>query len=310
LGAFGQLGSELATALAARHGAHRILLADVAPRPSAYTTLQLDVTHRHGVFEAIRQHDVQVVYHLAALLSATGEKNPELAWRVNMDGLLNVLDACVEHNVQRVFWPSSIAVFGPSSPKHHTPQDCYTDPNTMYGITKLAGERLGAYYFKRYGLDIRSIRYPGLISYTAPPGGGTTDYAVEVFYYAKTHRPYTCFLGPESGLPMLYMPDAVRGTLELMDAPAERIRTRSSYNLNGISFTPAELFAEIGRQVPGFSFSYQPDFRQAIADSWPASLDDTPARQEWGWQPRFGLQAMVTDMLANIPAEPQPAGQA
>jgi nucleoside-diphosphate-sugar epimerase len=301
IGAFGQLGSELAPELARLHGADRVLLTDVQLKPSSLPTQVLDVTDRVALEAVVHQHDIRVVYHLAAILSARGEQDPALAWRINMQGLMNVLDVCVAHRVQRLFWPSTIAVFGPSAPKHQTPQHTWLDPTSMYGITKAAGEQLLAYYHRRYGLDGRSIRYPGLISYSAPPGGGTTDYAVEVFHYAKAGKPYRCFLGPESALPMMYMPDAVRGTLELMHAEPARICERASYNLQALTFTPAELFAEIGRQRPDFAFSYAPDFRQAIADSWPAQLDDTPARTDWGWQPAFGLPEMVADMLLNVP---------
>jgi len=305
IGASGQLGTELVPALAKRHGAQRLVLADLREPeqgPLGCTTLTLDVTNAAKLNAAIVEHRVGVIYHLAALLSATGEKNPALAWEVNMGGLLNVLNAAVEHQVKRVFWPSSIAVFGPNSPKENTPQHCTMDPQTMYGITKLAGERLCEYYHLTRGLDVRSIRYPGLISYAALPGGGTTDYAVEVFYAAKQERPYTSFLGPDAALPMLYMPDAVAGTLQLMAAPAEQLRIWSSYNLHGMRFTPAELFGHIAEQVPGFSFDYQPDFRQSIADNWPGSIDDSYARTDWGWQPAYDTPALVAHMLAHVDA--------
>lgn len=300
IGAFGQIGSELADALAERYGNDRVVLADLHPQAHRLQVEQCNVVDKERLEEIIRTHDVKVIYHLAALLSATGEQNPALAWQVNMQGLLNVLELSLAYNVERVFWPSSIAVFGPHSPQERTPQFCTMDPSTIYGITKQAGERLCAWYFEQHGLDIRSLRYPGLISYKTPPGGGTTDYAVEVFYDALAGKAFSCFLKPDTALPMMYMPDAIRGTMELMAAPAEQISIRDSYNIGALSFTPAELFAEIAQALEGFSYGYQPDFRQQIAESWPRSIDDSTARRDWGWQPEYDLAAMTQDMLRNV----------
>jgi nucleoside-diphosphate-sugar epimerase len=242
------------------------------------------------------------IYHLAAILSAAAERNPSLAWDVNIAGFMHILDVAKApgSGVKKVYAPSSIAVFGPNTPREYTPQHTITDPTTVYGITKLVGERLSEYYFTHYQLDIRSIRYPGLISYKTPPGGGTTDYAVEIFHKVLTERKYTSFLGPDTPLPMMYMPDALRGTLELMEAPAEKLSIRSSYNMAAMTFTPQQLAEEIKRQFGPFEMGYSPDFRQQIADSWPGSLDDSQARKDWGWQPQFGLKEMVSDMLQNI----------
>ncbi len=300
LGAGGQLGTELVTALAKRHGDDAIVAADIKTVQSHTRTEIIDVTDKAAVARAITTHEVDVVYHLAALLSATGEKDPQAAWHINMQGLLNVLDVCVEQKVRQVFWPSSIAAFGPNTPRDNTPQYCVMDPTSMYGITKLTGELLCDYYHRRHGLDVRSLRYPGLISYSSPPGGGTTDYAVHIFYEALRENKYACFLKADTALPMLYMPDAVRGTLALMDAPAEKVKIRTSYNLAGVSFTPAEIAAEIVKHRPGFAISYAPDFRQAIADSWPRSIDDSDARTHWGWKPEYDLAAMTQDMLAQL----------
>lgn len=303
IGANGQIGSELAEALALRHGTQNVFTSDIAPsgRVPGLPYEVLDVMDRTALRNTVRDHGITQIYHLAAMLSATGERNPLGAWQLNMDSLLNVLEVAREENIGRVFWPSSIAVFGPSTPRAGTPQDTVMDPNTVYGISKLAGERWCEYYFAKYGVDVRSLRYPGLISYKTPPGGGTTDYAIDIFYKAKSARRYECFLGPDTALPMMYMPDALRATIELMEAPPENVRIRSSYNLAGISFTPSQLAREIASHIPDFKISYKPDFRQAIADSWPGSVDDARARQDWGWQPAFDLAAMSKDMLANVP---------
>jgi nucleoside-diphosphate-sugar epimerase len=231
-----------------------------------------------------------------------GEKNPKFAWHLNMDGLIHVLDAAVEFKIEKVYWPSSIAVFGPSTPKHHTPQDTIMDPATIYGITKLAGERWCDWYFRKHGLDVRSLRYPGLIGYKTKPGGGTTDYAVDIFFKALTEKKYTCFLKPDTYLPMMYMDDAVKATLDLMEAPIEKILVRSSYNISAISFCPSEIAEEIKNNIPDFSISYQPDFRQAIADSWPKSIDDSTARKHWGWDHQFDLEKTTREILKNLPA--------
>jgi nucleoside-diphosphate-sugar epimerase len=237
---------------------------------------------------------------LAALLSATGEQNPELAWRVNMKGLRNILDCSVELGVKRLFFPSTIAVFGPTSPKQNTPQHCVMEPNTIYGISKQAGERWCDYYYQKKGLDVRSLRYPGLISYKTKAGGGTTDYAVEIFFEAVKHKPYNCFLSENTILPMMYMPDAIRGTIELMDAPASSLSIRSAYNFSAFSFSPQDLAKCITAEISDFSIQYAPDFRQTIADSWPASIDDSFAQKDWGWKPEFTLEKMTKDMLSNI----------
>ena len=302
IGSEGQLGSELTAALIQRHGADHVTTADLrsrhANRPEAFITL--DATDVAEVDAAIATHAPQHVYHLAAVLSAAGEKDPARAWHINMASLLAVFDACVKHKVERVYWPSSIATFGPNTPAQNTPQHPYMDPNTVYGISKMAGELWARYYFEKHQLDVRSLRYPGLISYKTPPGGGTTDYAVDIFYHAVEHKPYTCFLKEGSTLPMMYMEDAVRATIEIMEAAPERIRERTSYNLAAVSFAPEEVAAAIQKRIPGFQVVYEPDSRQAIADSWPQSIDDAAARADWGWQPRFGLNEMVDAMLEGL----------
>ncbi|MFN8923383.1 MAG: NAD-dependent epimerase/dehydratase family protein [Sphingobacteriia bacterium] len=300
IGAGGQLGLELLPALAAQYGDTQVVAADLQPIQTPYTQVQLDVTDRENLEAIIRQHGVSQIYLLAAFLSAKGEEQPALAWRVNMNGLMNVLDLSVKHQIQKVFWPSSIAVFGPSSPSTATPQHTVMEPATIYGISKQAGEGLCAWYHRKHGLDVRSLRYPGLISYKVQPGGGTTDYAVHIFYEALARAAYTSFLAADSRLPMMYMPDAVRATLQLMEAPAEAIRVRQSYNLAAISFTPAEIAAAIKAHIPEFQIDYAPDFRQAIASSWPQSIDDSAARADWGWQHEYNLDRMVADMLENM----------
>jgi nucleoside-diphosphate-sugar epimerase len=249
--------------------------------------------------QVIRQNITQI-YLLAAILSATGEKNPNLAWHLNMQGLLNVLDIAREEKLQKVYWPSSIAVFGPTSPKKDCPQQTIIEPTTVYGISKYAGEFWCNYFHNRYGVDVRSIRYPGLISYKSAPGGGTTDYAIEIFHEALEHGQYKCFLQEDTYLPMMYMPDAIRCTIELMEAPADKISIRTAYNASGLSFSPKEIAAEIKKHIPEFSISYSPDYRQAIANSWPQSIDDSVARNDWGWKHEYELARMTTDMLANL----------
>ena len=304
IGASGQLGIELTQALRALHGPHNIVAADVrrpTPAGAAAGPFELlDVLDQPRLDELLRQYRPRQVYHLAALLSATAEQNPQLGWRLNMDGLLNVLDAALAHGVAQVYWPSSIAVFGPATPRDHTPQLTVMNPNTVYGISKLAGEQWCEWYYQKRGLDVRSLRYPGLIGYKSRPGGGTTDYAVDIYHQAAAGAAYECFLRPDTHLPMMYMPDAVRATLALMAAPADQITVRSSYNLSGMSFSPAEVAASIRRHVPDFAISYRPDARQQIADSWPRSINDTPARRDWGWQPEFDLEKMTTDMLEHL----------
>lgn len=300
IGAFGQLGSELIPELVKRYGREQVIASDLQVKPAEVTTEVLDIRDAARLKALVEQYGITQIYHLAAILSAVGEQKPQLAWEVNMQGLLNVLELAVSHGIQRIFWPSSIAVFGPGSPRLNTPQLCPMDPTSMYGISKLAGERLCAYYHEKFGVDVRSLRYPGLIGYNAPPGGGTTDYALHIFYEALRHRRYTCFLQADARLPMMYMPDAVRATLELMEAPSEQITVHDSYNLGAIDFTPEELAAEIQRHMPEFRMDYEPDFRQQIAESWPRSIDDHAARRDWQWEPEWDLARMTTDMLKQI----------
>lgn len=301
-GASGQIGSDLVAALRDRHGADAVLATDLHPSAPAGTEPPyepLDVRDAARLRQLVEENGVGVVYHLASLLSATGEQKPELSWDVNLQGLRNVLEVARERSL-RVFWPSSIAVFGPETPRVETPQHTVLDPTTMYGITKVTGELLCRYAAERHGVDVRSVRFPGIISYTAPPGGGTTDYAVAIFYEALERGEYTCFVGPDTRLPMMYMPDAVRSILELMDAPADAVRIRTSYNLGAMSFSAAELADEIRRHLPDFRIHYRPDYRQQIADSWPASVDDSAAREQWGWRHEFGLPELVEDMLRRL----------
>jgi len=306
IGANGQIGSELVEALAAQHGAQNVIAADISPNnlynAARYTTL--NVLDKAGLAALVAAEEITQVYQLAAMLSATGEAAPLKAWTLNMDGLLNILEVARERNAVgkplRIFWPSSIAAFGPSTPAQDTPQTAVMDPTTIYGISKLAGERLCEYYFIKYGVDVRSIRYPGIISFKSPPGGGTTDYAIAIFHSALRGERYESFLGPQTTLPMIYMPDAIRATIELMDAPAELIKVRSAYNVAGVSFNPEQLAAAISRKLPDFKIAYKPDSRQAIADTWPQSLDDAAAMADWGWKARIGIDEMVADMLANV----------
>jgi len=301
-GACGQIGSELVMALRAR--GNNVIATDLkVPSGELLESgefQRLDVLNKNSLATLVSKFKVNQIYHLAALLSATGEQNPELAWRVNMKGLRNILDCSVELGVKRLFFPSTIAVFGPTSPKQNTPQHCVMEPNTIYGISKQAGERWCDYYYQKKGLDVRSLRYPGLISYKTKAGGGTTDYAVEIFFEAVKHKQYNCFLSENTILPMMYMPDAIRGTIELMNAPASSLSIRSAYNFSAFSFSPQDLAKCITVEVPDFSIQYAPDFRQAIADSWPASIDDSFARNDWGWKPEFTLEKMTKDMLSNI----------
>lgn len=262
--------------------------------------VSLDVMNKEMLHVQVIRQNVTQIYLLAAILSATGEKNPNLAWNLNMQGLLNVLDIAREENLQKVYWPSSIAVFGPTSPKKNCPQQTIIEPITVYGISKYAGEFWCNYYNKRFGVDVRSLRYPGLISYKSEPGGGTTDYAVEIYHDAIEDKKYTSFLKEDTYLPMMYMPDAIRATMELMEAPADKISIRTSYNISGISFSPAEIAASIKKHIPEFEIIYQPDYRQAIADSWPQSIDDAVARADWGWKHEYDLEKITADMLKNL----------
>jgi nucleoside-diphosphate-sugar epimerase len=248
----------------------------------------------------VAKHEVTQVYLLAALLSATAEQKPELGWKLNMESLFHVLDLAKEKKIKKLYWPSSIAVFGTTTPRQNTPQYTVIEPTTVYGISKFAGERWCEWYHHKFGVDVRSLRYPGLIGYKSAPGGGTTDYAVHIFHEALKSGQYECFLSENTMLPMMYMPDAIRATCELMESESAHVKIRSSYNLGGFSFTPKEIAAEIAREIPGFSISYKPDFRQQIADSWPGSIDDTEARNDWGWKPQYDLKSMSADMLANL----------
>ena len=306
IGANGQIGSELVGALAQQHGADNVIASDIGTNNlyQARRYAQLNVLDKDGLAKLIADEGITQVYQLAAMLSATGEAAPLKAWSLNMDGLLNILELARERGVAgkplRIFWPSSIAAFGPNTPQVNTPQMTVMDPTSMYGISKLAGERLCEYYFNKYGVDVRSIRYPGIISYKSPPGGGTTDYAIAIFHAALRGERYDCFLDGNTTLPMIYMPDAIRATIELMDAPVSQIKIRSSYNVAGVSFNPEQLAKAIVHMVPDFKISYKPDSRQAIAESWPQSLDDSKASADWGWKAQIGVEQMVTDMLANV----------
>ncbi len=304
LGANGQIGTELAEALAECHGADAVVTSDLAPagRSTQLRHEQLDVTDRGALAAAVDKHRITRIYHLAAALSAAGEKAPQWAWQLNMSGLLNVLEVARAARLERVFWPSSIAAFGPTTPAQMTPQKTVMEPTTVYGISKLAGEGWCRWYHAHHGVDVRSLRFPGLISARTPPGGGTTDYAVEIFHAALREGSYRCFLAADQALPMMYMPDALRAAIELMEAPAEAIRERGSYNLAAMSFTPAQIAAAITRHIEGFELVCEPDFRQQIAASWPQSIDDRAARADWGWAPRYDLDAMVDDMLARLRA--------
>jgi nucleoside-diphosphate-sugar epimerase len=303
-GACGQIGTELTAALRARYGGENVVATDVAPMPPALTecgpAARLDVTDRDALFALVRKYRVDTIYHLAAILSATGEEKPRLAWAVNIGGLNNVLEVAVEMGVRRIYHPSSIAAFGPETPKDLTPQETVLRPTTMYGVTKVTGEMLGAYYHRRFGLDVRGIRYPGVISSETPPGGGTTDYAVAIFYQAILKGRYTCFVREDTVLPMIYMPDTIRATLMLMDADATQLKHAAEYNLASLTFSAGELAAEIKKRLPHFEIEYKPDFRQQIADSWPKTIDDSAAREEWGWAPQYDLGAMVDDMLEKL----------
>jgi nucleoside-diphosphate-sugar epimerase len=301
-GAAGQVGTELVPALRALYGEASVLATDLKPPvPELEPYLQLDCTDRAALAEVARSHSVDTVYHLAALLSARAEQQPLRAWEVNMNGLVNVLELARERGAA-VFTPSSIAAFGPDTPRDPaTPQVTIQRPTSMYGVTKVAGELLADYYHRRFGVDARGVRYPGLISYVAPPGGGTTDYAVDIFYHALQEGEYSCFLREDTRLDMMYMPDAIRGTIELMEADAGRLKHRNAFNMGAMQFTPAELAAEIRGHLPGFRMHYQVDpMRQAIADSWPRRLDDSAARAEWGWAPQYDLAALVADMLDKL----------
>lgn len=304
IGASGQLGSELTLGLAELFGENNVVASDISsPSPSIKHLAfeQLDVMNAKQLGEIVDKHGITQIYHLAAILSAKGEENPQWAWNLNMTSLLNVLDFAKEKGLKKIYWPSSIAVFGPTTPRDMTPQRTVMEPTTVYGISKQAGERWCEYYFQKYGVDVRSLRYPGLIGYKSLPGGGTTDYAVDIYHKALAGETFSCFLKEDSSLPMMYMPDAIKATIGLMEAPAEQVKIRSSYNLAGFSFTPAELADSIRKFHPDFQVSYAPDFRQKIADSWPNTIDDSAAREDWGWKPDFTVDQMSADILENLP---------
>lgn len=301
-GAAGQLGTELIQGLWKFYGKERVVATDIKEPAGVLAEGNfeiLDVMKPKQLESLLQMGAFTQIYHLAAVLSATGEKNPKQAWRLNMESLIHVLDASIAAKIQKVYWPSSIAVFGPSTPKKNTPQYTIMDPMTIYGISKQAGERWCEWYWRNHGLDVRSLRYPGLIGYKTQPGGGTTDYAVEIFLKARKEKKYECFLKPDTYLPMMYMDDAVKATIDLMEAPVEKIKIRSSYNVTAMSFCPSEIADEIKKHVPDFEITYKPDFRQDIADSWPDSIDDSVARQEWGWKPKFDLEKMATEIMTN-----------
>ena len=304
IGASGQIGVELTLALRKIYGNAAVIASDLREENDLLKGtgpyVSMDVMNKEMLHVQVIRQGITQIYLLAAILSATGEKNPHLAWSLNMQSLLNVLDIAKEEKLSKVYWPSSIAVFGPTSPKINCPQQTVIEPITVYGISKYAGEFWCNYYHQRYGVDVRSLRYPGLISYKSAPGGGTTDYAVEIFHEALESKKYQCFLNEDTYLPMMYMPDAIRATIELMEANASKISVRTSYNISGMSFSPKEITAEIKKHIPEFAISYKEDYRQAIANSWPQSIDDSVARKDWGWKEEFKLDGMVGDMLENL----------
>jgi nucleoside-diphosphate-sugar epimerase len=304
IGASGQIGVELTLALRKIYGNANVIASDLREEnellKGSGPYVSLDVMNNEMLHVQVIRQGITQIYLLAAILSATGEKNPGLAWSLNMEGLLNVLNIAREEKLHKVFWPSSIAVFGPTSPKKNCPQQTIIEPTTVYGISKYAGEFWCNYYHMKYGVDVRSLRYPGLISYKSPPGGGTTDYAVEIYHQAIEKNKYQCFLKKDTYLPMMYMPDAIRATIELMEARSAKISVRTSYNVSAMSFSPNEIAAEIRKHIPGFSVSYKPDYRQPIAESWPQSIDDSVARKDWGWREEYDLPAMTKDMLENL----------
>ncbi len=304
IGSSGQIGTELVMELRSMYGNNNVIASDI--RPSSSEVMEsgpfekLDIMDEKLLRSIVKKYEITQVYLLAALLSATAEKNIELGWRLNMRSHSHVLDLAKDGLIKKIFWPSSIAVFGPTTPIENTPQYTVMEPNTVYGITKQAGERWNEYYFNKFGVDVRSIRYPGLIGWKATPGGGTTDYAVDIFHQAIQHEKYESFLSENTGLPMMYMPDAIRATIELMEAPAEQVKIRSSYNLAGVSFTPKQIAEEVKKHIPDFKMTYNPDFRQAIADSWPSSIDDSYAQKDWGWELKYDLEKMTSDMMINL----------
>ncbi len=304
-GATGQIGSELVMYLRERYGNENVVAAGHRREPQKEIVetgpyITLDVTDRDSIDRAVEKYKIDTIYHMAAVLSAAGEKNPQLAFKVNIVGTYNILEAGLKYKLERIMIPSSIAVFGPETPKDNTPNETVLKPTTMYGISKVTGELLGNYYFKRFGLDVRGLRYPGIISWKTPPGGGTTDYAVEIFYYALEGKKYTCFLREDTYLPMMYMPDALKAIVQLAEADVSKLKHHADFNVTAMSFCPRELVEEIKKYIPDFEVEYKPDFRQEIADSWPNSIDDSAAREEWGWQPEWNLERMVEDMIKNL----------
>ena len=304
-GATGQIGSELTLALREKYGSENVIAVGHSKAPDEalmksgpYETL--DATDKTAMQDLLEKYGIDTIYHLVGILSAKGEEMPDLAWKVNMESLKNVLDLARDMKLAKIFWPSSIAAFGPTTPRDNTPQQTILEPNTMYGVTKVSGELLCNYYFMKYGVDVRSLRYPGLISYKTPPGGGTTDYAVAIYFDAVKNKKYTCFVNKDTVLPMMYMPDAIRGTIDLMEADPSKITVRQSYNITAMSFSAEELAESVAKRIDGFTCEYQPDHRQKIADSWPKSIDDAQARKDWGWKPEFDLEKMTEDMVKNI----------
>ena len=302
IGASGQIGIELTETLSKIYGNDCVITSDLNPpiNSTNHPFEKLDALDKNALFDLVKKHSISQVYHLAAMLSATGEKNPMFAWKLNMESLFHLLDLAKEKQIKQLYWPSSIAVFGPSTPAENTPQYTVMEPSTIYGISKQAGERWCEWYFKKYQVDVRSLRYPGLIGWKSSPGGGTTDYAVHIFHEAIKTQQYECFLSESTALPMMHMEDAIRATIEIMQAPAEKIKIRSSYNLSGISFTPKQIAEEIKKYIPDFKISYKPDFRQAIADSWPKSINDDETKKDWGWKEKYDLAKLVKNMLENI----------
>jgi len=304
IGSSGQIGTELVMELRSMYGNNNVIASDI--RPSSSEVMEsgpfekLDIMDEKLLRDIVKKYKITQVYLLAALLSATAEKNIELGWSLNMRSHSHVLDLAKDGLIKKIFWPSSIAVFGPTTPMENTPQYTVMEPNTVYGITKQAGERWNEYYFNKFGVDVRSIRYPGLIGWKAAPGGGTTDYAVDIFHQAIQYEKYESFLSKNTGLPMMYMPDAIRATVELMEAPIEQVKIRSSYNLAGVSFTPKQIAEEVKKHIPDFKMTYNTDFRQAIADSWPSSIDDSYAQKDWGWELKYDLKKMTSDMMINL----------
>ncbi len=302
IGSGGQIGIELAQELSLLYSSENVVVADLKPIIALPNNPfeQLDVLNKDALFAIVKKHNIKQIYLLAALLSATGEQNPMFAWKLNMEGLFNVLDLAKEKHITKVYWPSSIAVFGPTTPRINTPQFTVMEPSTVYGISKQAGERWCEWYFRKFNVDVRSLRYPGLIGWKSAPGGGTTDYAVHIFHEAIKNKKYECFLSANTALPMMHMEDAIRATIEIMHSPAENIKIRGSYNLAGISFTPDQIASEIRKHIPEFRISYKPDFRQEIADSWPQSILDDEAKNDWNWSMKYDLSSLVENMLTNL----------